>query len=224
MQISKETLEVLHNFASINPNIMISPGQQLKTIAEAKNIMAQSEIVDDFPAEFGIYDLNEFLSVINLIDQGSLSFEEGYVTISNGNASIKYFYSDPDILTTPTKEINMPDPEFSVNITDDQMGQIRKAAAVLGHAELVITNKDKGQIYAEVQDVNDPTSNNFYLLIDSDNACTNEFNFVFSIPNLKLLPGDYYVNISSKLISHWTNSDFPVNYYIALEKGSDYNV
>ena len=39
MNISEETLDVLKNFASINPNIVIKPGQQLKTISEAKNIM-----------------------------------------------------------------------------------------------------------------------------------------------------------------------------------------
>ena len=224
MQISKETLEVLHNFATINPNILISPGKQLKTIAEAKNILAQSEVADEFPREFGIYDLNEFLSVINLIDDAQLTFtEDGYVLIENGNAKIKYYYSEPEILTTPSKDINMPDPEFAVNISESQIGQIRKAAAVLGHAELVLTNSDTG-IRAEVYDVNDATSNNYSLLIDSDNASTDKFKFIFSIANLKLLPGDYYVNISSKLISHWTNSDFPANYYIALEKGSEYNV
>jgi len=223
MQISKATLEVLHNFAAINPNIMFSPGQTQKTIAEAKNIMAQAETVDDFPSGFGIYDLNEFLSVINLIDGAELEFGEGHVLVKNDHSRIKYYYSEPDILTTPTKEINMPDPEFSVNITDDHLAQIRKAAAVLGHAELVLTNQGP-HVTAEVYDVNDSTSNNYSLSVDLNNECGGEFKFVFSIPNLKLLPGDYYVSISSKLISHWTNTDYPVNYYIALEKGSEYNV
>jgi hypothetical protein len=224
MQISKETLEVLHNFATINPNILISPGKQLKTIAEAKNILAQAEVTDEFPREFGIYDLNEFLSVINLIDNAQLTFtDEGHVLVQNSNAKIKYYYSEPEILTTPKKEITMPDPEFTVNITEDQLGQIRKAAAVLGHAELVLTNTKTG-IRGEVYDVNDATSNNYSLLIDSDNASTDNFKFIFSITNLKLLPGDYYVNISSELISHWTNDNYPADYYIALEKGSEYNV
>lgn len=63
MQVSNETIEVLKNFAGINPNIVISPGQKLKTISEAKNIMAEADITEDFPLEFGIYDLHEFLSV-----------------------------------------------------------------------------------------------------------------------------------------------------------------
>ena len=101
--VSKETLEVLSNFASINPNILISPGQQLKTIAEAKNIMASAEITEDFPQEFGIYDLNEFLSVLGLVDDPNLDFSEDSVKVLGSGANVKYFYSQKEMLTTPEK-------------------------------------------------------------------------------------------------------------------------
>ena len=223
MNISKETLDVLQNFASINPNILISPGQDLKTIAEAKNIMAQAHVPETFPVEFGIYDLNEFLQVIGLIENPDLDFGAERVILKNGNISrVNYYYSEKDILTTPTKEITMPDPEVSINITEDHINQIRKASQVLGHSELVICGI-KGQIRAEVYDVNDMASNAFSLVLDNS-YLDNDFKFIFNIPNLKLLPGDYYVNISSKLISHWTSSTYPINYFIALEKGSEFHV
>ena len=223
MNISKETLDVLHNFASINPNILISPGQDLKTIAEAKNILAQAHIPETFPVEFGVYDLNEFLAVIGLIQTPDLDFGGDKVVIKYDTSRVNYYYSEKDILTTPTKEITMPDPELSINITEDHINQIRKASAILGHSELVICG-DKGTVRAEVYDVNDATSNAFSLVLDNANSCTNDFKFIFNIPNLKLLPGDYYVNISSKLISHWTSSTYPINYFIALEKGSEFHV
>ena len=224
MKLSKHTIEVLKNFAAINPNIVISPGQQLKTIAEAKNILASAEITEDFPEEFGIYDLNEFLSVMNLLGDPDLVFEDKFVLIqADGQGSIKYFFSEKDILTTPSKEVTMPNPEVSVNISEASLNQIRKAAAILGHNELALSGKD-GVITARVLDDKDSTSNTFALGLDPKNDCKNEFTFVVNISNLKLLPGDYYVSISSKLISHWTNSTVPVNYYIALEKGSEYHV
>ena len=117
----------------------------------------------------------------------------------------------------------MPNPEVSVNITEDSLNQIKKAASVLGHNELALSGKD-GVITAQVLDDKDVTSNSFALGLDPSNDCKNEFTFVVNISNLKLLPGDYYVSISSKLISHWTNSTVPVNYYIALEKGSEFHV
>jgi len=45
-----------------------------------------------------------------------------------------------------------------------------------------------------------------------------------NISNLKLLDGDYDVQISSKLISKWINKSKPVTYYIALEKSSTFGV
>ena len=228
MNISDETLEVLKNFASINPNIVLNPGQQIKTISEAKNIMASAEIVEDFPQEFGVYDLNEFLSVLSLVQPADLSFDDKFVTISStgdNRSKIKYFFSEPEILTTPQKDINMPECEFGISITESVLDQIRKAAAVLGHTELVLTG-DNGVVIATVLDDRDSTANTFSMELDGNNECKNEFKFVINIANLKLLPGDYYVSISSKLISNWTNVSrtAPVNYFIALEKTSEFNV
>jgi hypothetical protein len=214
---------VLKNFSTINPNLVFKPGQQLKTISESKTILASATIVEDFPKEFGIYDLNEFLSVLSLIDNPTLVFEDKAVLITGSGQKIRYFFSESDILTTPQKDIQMPHPELGVNIEEDKLNQIRKAAAVLGHTELAITGSN-GVITASVLDTRDSTSNLFEIDLDKDNSCKNEFNFVVSIPNLKLLPGDYFVSISSKLISNWTNSNYPVDYFIALEKNSSYDV
>ena len=168
---------------------------------------------------------------MNLIETPQLDFEEKAVVIKNNVAgakvpiqqSVRYFFSDPEILTTPQKDIQMPNAELGVNIEEDVLNQIRRAASVLGHSELSIKG-DNGVVTASVVDTKDATSNHFEIEIDRDNSCKNEFNFVISIPNLKLLPGDYFVSISSKLISNWTNSNYPVEYFIALEKNSVFNV
>tara|TARA_B100001059_G_scaffold48346_1_gene41329 strand:- start:1080 stop:1760 length:681 start_codon:yes stop_codon:yes gene_type:complete len=226
MIISNDTLNVLKNFATINPNLVFKPGQELKTIAESKTIMASAKIVEDFPQEFGVYDLNEFLSVYSLIDNPTVEFEDKAMVISSGNVNqqkIKYFFSSPEILTTPQKDITMPEPEVGFTLEEDTLNQIRKAAAVLGHNELSIKGNN-GVLTASVADTRDATSNVYSIEIDKDNSCKNEFDFVVNIPNLKLLPGDYFVSISSKLISNWTNNNYPVEYFIALEKESKYSV
>ena len=194
MILSEDTLNVLKNFATINPNLVLKPGQRLSTISEAKTIMAKAEIVEDFPQEFGIYDLNEFLSVYGLIENPQVDFQEKSVVISNtvgGNKlanqqKINYFFAEQDILTTPQKDIQMPNAELGVNIAEDVMAQIRKAAAVLGHTELTLSGNN-GVITASVSDGRDATSNSFDIELDRDNSCKNEFDFVISIPNLKLL-------------------------------------
>lgn len=225
MNISNETIDVLKNFAAINPNIVINPGQVLKTISEAKNIMAIADIQEDFPQSFGIYDLNEFLSVISLIESPDIDFDSKFATIKSSTSSVKYYFSEPEILTTPQKDITMPECEFGVSITEEQLSQLKKAAAVLGHSELVLSGND-GNITATISDEKDATANTFSFDLDSDNECKNDFDFVINIANLKLLPGDYFVSISSKLISNWTNVSrtAQINYFIALEKSSEFRV
>ena len=114
MQLSNDTVEVLKNFSTINPNLVIEPGQKIQTISESKTVMAKAEIVEDFPNQVGVYDLNEFLSVLNLIDSPSLDFKDKYLTVSGGSSvaqQVQYFYSNTEILTTPQKDINMPAPK-----------------------------------------------------------------------------------------------------------------
>ena len=172
-----------------------------------------------------LHDLNEFLSVISLIESPDIDFDSKFATIKSSTSSVKYYFSEPEILTTPQKDITMPECEFGVSITEEQLSQLKKAAAVLGHSELVLSGND-GNITATISDEKDATANTFSFDLDSDNECKNDFNFVINIANLKLLPGDYFVSISSKLISNWTNVSrtAQINYFIALEKSSEFRV
>jgi hypothetical protein len=221
MKISSETISILKNFAGINSNLVFKPGKELKTISEAKTIMAKASILEDFPGEFGVYDLNEFLSLYNLMNDPNLTFTDHYLLMSDGSQKIKYFYSEIDILTQPSKDINMPECEVVFDITSDTLDKIRKAAAVLGHSELKFSC-DGDQIVASVFDEKDSTANTFDIDLGVSSSST--FNYVFSISNLKMLQGDYKVSISSKLISNWRNADNPLDYYIALEKSSSFGV
>ena len=223
VSISNDTLSVLRNFSNINPNVVLKPGQEVKTISEAKNILAVADIVEDFPAEMGIYDLNEFLSVVNLVNDPELNFGDNYVDVVGGNSKVKYFFSDSSILTTPQKDITMPECEVTVTLTSETLSQIRKAASALGHSEMAISAVENG-VNIKVFDSKDSSANIYNIQLANDAGYNDgQFEFVININNLKLLDGDYEVNISSKLISEWKNTTKPVKYYIALEKNSNYN-
>lgn len=221
VNISNETISILKNFATINPNIVLQPGGKVKTIAEAKNILASASIAEEFPSEMGIYDLNEFLSVLTLITAPSISFEENSAVISNasGGSKVRYFFSDPSILTAPSKDINMPEADVTLSLKSTDLQSVTKAAAVLGHNELSIVGSN-GKVVLRVLDSKDTSANTFDY--DVGTTTDSEFNFIFNIANLKLLPGDYSVEISSKLISRWTNTTNNTQYFIALEKNSQF--
>jgi len=221
MKISSETINILKNFSGINANLVFKPGKELKTLSEAKTIMASASILEDFPVEFGVYDLNEFLSLFSLMEEPELEFSDKFLTMSDGSQKIKYFYSEIDILTQPTKDINMPECEVELDISSSNLDKIRKAAAVLGHSELSFSSQG-GEVVASVFNEKDSTANTFDINLGT--TSTETFNYVFSISNLKMLQGDYKVSISSKLISNWRNADNPLDYFIALEKSSSFGV
>jgi len=222
MNLTDDTLVVLKNFASINPNIVVENGNVLKTIAESKTVLAAAEVEETFPVSFGVYDLNEFISVLSLVDRPNLKFEDDYVVISDGSgrSRTKYFYSEQSILTSPKKDIIMPEPEVTFRFDSETLQRVRKASSVLGHDEMSISVIDNS-LTLSIIDSNDDTSNAFSIDIDGDFKDP-VFNFVFDIRNLKMVDGDYDVAISSKLISHFVNASTSVEYWCALEKNSSY--
>lgn len=225
MELSENTLSLLKNFSGINQNILIRAGNTIKTITEARNVLASAEIIETFPNDVGIYDLNEFIGVLSLVDSPNLQFEDEYVKISDacGRSRVKYFFSAEETLTAPQKDINMPDPEVTFTLDNDTLNKIKKAAGALGHTEVAISGKN-GVLNLSVIDTNNVTSNIFSIDVDGNYPENATFKFILNISNIKIIPGDYDVKISSKLISEFINKSVPVKYWIALEKSSTYGV
>ena len=222
MQLTESTLAVLKNFATIQPNVVLNVGNTVKTIAEAKNVMAVAKLDQNFDKEVGIYNLDEFLAVLGLVDTADLDFGDDFVTVNDatGRSSVKYFYSDIGILTSPAKDIPMPEAEVNFTLDEATFKKVLRAAGALGHEKMTITATEGG-IKLTVVDNTDSTSNAFEIVVPGTCADDN-FTFVMNIANLKLIGGDYEVAVSSKLISNFKHKDADVEYFIALEKSSTY--
>ena len=225
MELSESTLQVLRNFSGINQNLLIKSGSNIKTISEARNVVATADVTESFEKDFGIYDLNEFIGVMGLVDTPSLKFEDDFVIVSDssGRSKVKYFYAAEETLTTPTKDVTMPEADVKFVLDNDTLNKLKKAASTLGHSEVSIRAKD-GILSLSVVENQNATSNAFSIDIDGEFKQDAVFNFIISISNLKILPGDYEVEISSKLITQFKNKEVPLRYWIALEKTSTYGV
>lgn len=223
MRISKETLSVLKNFRDLNSNIYVSPGSVIKTITPAKNVMAEAVVKEDFPVPFGLWDLGSFLGTISLFDDPDFSFEEKCVVISNGNSRVKYHYSEPSLLTVPTKNVNMPETVVSVDLSEDQFNELKRAGAVLGLSDLSFVS-DNSDITATLFDKSGANNNTYSIKIE--NAHFDEgvsFNYDFKIDNLRFIPGSYVMNLAEKTVCEFVNSNSSVTYWVALEGTSAYN-
>jgi len=225
MELSDNTLSVLKNFSGINQNLLFHGGNTIKTISEARNVVSTAVVTEEFPQKFGIYDLNEFIGVLSLVDQPTLKFAEDFVTVgdSTGRSKVKYFFSPEETLTTPTKDINMPDADVKFTLDNDTLNKLKRAASTLGHKEVSITPDGSGILSLAVVDKDNSTSNTYSIDIDGEYSAE-AFNFVLNIENLKILPGDYEVSISTKLITQFKHTEIDVRYWIALEKSSTFGV
>lgn len=225
MELNENTVDILKNFSGINQSLLVHQGNNIKTISDARNVVASAFVTEEFPNKFGIYDLNEFIGVLGLMDTPHLKFEEEFVTVSDstGRSRIKYFFSPEETLTSPTKDINMPESDVKFTFDGDTINKIKRAAATLGHTEMSISSKD-GALVLSVLDNANSTSNVYSIEVGGEFPKDSVFNFVINIGNLKLLPGDYEVSISSKLISEFQHKQMNVRYWIALEKSSTFGV
>ena len=220
--MSKQTLDLLKNFASINSNILVKPGDTIKTISPVKNIMAVATVPETFDTEFGIWDLNKFLGTVSLFDTPSFEFGERSVTISgSGGSSVNYYYSEPRLLTVPTKDIVMPEPVVSFNLTQDALNEINRASSVMQLPDLVVRSEGTTIVMVAL-DRQDDTTNSYSVEL-GEMSVESDFEFVFRVDNLKLLPGDYRVDVTDKVVSQFTHSQLDLKYWIALESDSRYS-
>ena len=219
MKLTSNTISILKNFSTINQNLMVKTGNILSTMSAMKNIVAQAEVTETFPQEFAIYDLNEFLSALSLFEEPELNFQDQYVTITQEGSrkNLKYWFSDPEVVTTPSKAIVMPSTEVTFNLSSDTLNEIQKAAAVTGAPDMALVD---GSLM--VTDKKNDTANAYETGLDAKETDA-DYKFWFKVENLKLMSGSYDVEVSSKNISHFVNSAVGVEYWIALEPESKYN-
>ena len=220
MKLSDKTLTVLKNFAGINNSILVKEGTHLRTISVAKNILAEAEIKEEFPRQFGIYDLNQFLNGLSLHSDPDLDFtKDTYLDIKEGKRRVKYFFADPNvIIAPPEKDISLPTQDVCFNLDSTSLEKLLKAAAVYQLPDFCVVGKD-GVVKLVVRDKKNDTSNEYAIEVgETDNT----FVFNFKVENIKIIPGSYEVIVSSKLLSQFQNTQYDLKYFIALEPDSTF--
>jgi len=219
MKLSKETTALFKNFAGINSNLLLKEGNKIATISAQKNVMSDTVVTETFPSDFGIYDLNEFLGALSLFDDPELEFTEKFVTIKEGGASIKYFAADHSVLTAPTKAITFPNADVEFTLTSTMLQMIQKTASVLRSTDLSIVG-DGTKMTIQVGDKKNVTGNTYNAQVGSTDK---NFKVNLKVENLKMLPGDYLVSISSKKISRFKATSSELVYYVAVEADSTFD-
>lgn len=221
MKLSDSTINLLKNFSSINQSILFRAGNKLRTISVMKNILAEATITEDIPKDFAIYDLNQFLAGISLLQNPELDFDsdDAAVVIREGKKRSKFFFADPSVIVSPPeKEIAFPDNDVEFSLTAQDLLQLKKASAVYQVPDISVIG-GAGVIKLVARDKRNDTSNDFSIIVGETDK---EFIFNFKEENLKILSGTYNVEVSSKLLSKFTSEDGSLVYFVALEPDSTF--
>lgn len=219
MQLSAETIAILNNFYLINQNMVIKPGSKLQIINESKSLMASATVAETFDTEIGLCDLERFLTALPIVENPNVEFSTESLTITgSGGQKLVYRCANPSVITAPSKEVKMPTADVTLTLKESDYSSLRRAATVLSLTVLSFEGKAGKKIVATVNDPTNSSANKFS--IDLAEEAPFDFSFHFLITNLRLFAGDYKVEISKKLISHWVHSTGKIEYWIALEKNS----
>jgi len=222
MKLTPKTFSILKNFSSINQSLYVTQGNVLRTISEMKSVMAEVEVQEMFPRDFGIYDLNQFLGVVSLFEEPDLDFDTTFVRISGGQgASSNYFYADKATIRTmpPEKSFVLPDVVETFAVTDKVVKGVMQAANVLQLPEIAIVG-DGTNITIEAINNKNSTSNSFRYEVGKTNKT---FKMIFKVENIKMMMGGYNVSISSKKITQFKAVEGTLTYTIVNEASSTYD-
>jgi hypothetical protein len=221
MKLSEKTLNLLKNFSGINQSIQFKQGSILRTMSVMKNILAEVQIEEEFPRDFAIYDLNQFLNGVSLYSNPEINFnDDSYLTINEGkDRRTKYFFADPSVIVTPPeKPLILPSEDVCFVVNSDQLSSILKAAAVYQLSDLSVVGEN-GVVKLVIRDKKNDTSNEYSVVVGETDS---NFCFNFKVENVKILPGTYEVVISKKLLARFVNESYNLTYYIALEPDSTF--
>jgi len=217
MKPSENTLTVLKNFASINSGIVLRKGNTQKTINPEQTILVEAVLQDNFPENFGIYDLNQFLGNITTLNSPELNFTGEFVKMNDGEIELNYYACSPNLIICPPegKDLVMKDPDITFTITQASLQKLLKISAMNNLPNVTIFGKEGG-LHLRSHELKNDTSNYANMKIGSHDG--EEFSVSFKTENLRMVPDEYTVQIKLNGFSCWTNKTNTLKYFIAMEK------
>lgn len=218
MKFSENTVNILKNYATINPMLLVKEGNILTTVSVARSILAKATVEETFPRQFAIYELPRFLGVLSLFKDPDIEFGEHQLRIVSGRQSVNYTYADPStIVSPPDKEIVFPGAEVEFSISQQDLQRLVRATGVLQLKSVVVIG-DGTNIFIAAANAKNPTADHFSIEVGESDK---RFEIFYSAENIiKLISADYTVRISSKGLTQFVSTN--VEYFMASEAGSTY--
>lgn len=222
MKISKQTMDVLKNFAVVHESLIVREPNSIVTMSRARNVVAVFDTEEEFPV-FGVYNLQEFLGAVSLFDlaETEFDFKEKWVNIKYRGSRVRYTYTNIDHIENserikPSEKYKAFD-KFNCrfSLAESDISRLKKASAIMfGSSDStnvhVFSDGESGFVKLDVED--DPMSNAFKINVtEPDGECKINFN----VSNLLLHGGDYEVAVLDGKLIQFKHASLPLWYFIS---------
>ncbi len=180
--------------------------------------------------EFGIYFLSEFLSLIDLYEDGEIKRTGNIVELSNNNSTQKYQTTDLDIMnifdmpSAVLGKLLASDIEVSFDLSSEQLDRIKKVASLLKLKTFIIDAKaDNVNLVACNLSENDAYMQESISEVPGGTINV-DTKVVFDIQNILKIPSaNFKIRViknekTGNYISLWESEDAPVTIIVAIKK------
>lgn len=216
MKLSNETIAVLQNFAKLNQGIEFKKGNKISTISSGKSVLAKATLKDEFPQDFCVYDLNQFLGIHNTFKDGELDFADVDIIFKSPSlGDTNYRKTEKSqIVVPPEKELSLPSVDVKFTLTEEHYNVLQKMSALLQSPHISVESKGD-KVVMKAFSATDNSAHTHSVVVGDNDGKT--FKMVFLTDNLKMINGTYDVEISSKGLASFKNTKQDLQYFVATE-------
>lgn len=221
MKLSENTLAILKNFGTINAGIVLNPGNELAAISFTKTIMGVAKIPETLPTTFGIYDISRFLGNVSQLGGPDADFDfvdsTKVVITSPSGFSIDYYGAAPNLIQSPSGRLPDFTPSVTFDLTNDALSMMGRIAGLNDLEFLSVSGSGNDMMMKAYKESTGNEISNSAKFRIGDNPGGADFNVVFKIENLKLLPVDYTVDVNSPTFAKFKTKSGDIEYFISLQ-------
>ncbi len=200
-QLDDVTVDLLKNFASINPQVMFRAGTLQRACNGMRNFIADVEFPQPFPTECAVYELNQLLGILDTCRTDSgwpvLEFGTNSMVVVHDHGRVTLPYAHPGVVASPpTQTYHMAKPIASFTLTNTLWTKIKRTAAVLKATEIHVSVSPTGEFSFSLvneKDRSNTAGSASYTLPGTTVHETVSNTWCIKFDALNLLPGDYTV-------------------------------
>lgn len=209
VRLSKADIDTLKSLYPINQTLKIVGGDNhLKTINEQRSVACETDMEAVLPRTFCIYDLREFISVLNIIENPVLDFSnDKFVVVKSedGKQKLRYLDGAANLINSYfEKDFKLPSEDIEVNVSAQQLKAVMNAAQTLKLGYIGFRSVD-GVIMLSAFDRNNGSGEETNGYSVEVGETTDEFDMFYKAEALTILDGDCKFEISARKISKVTN-------------------